>query len=60
VEDVQRPVANGEGHVVLGMTIGHVDGRTIRPKWVLESLGKFGLDFDPEEAITDRRKILFG
>lgn len=57
---VQRPAANSEGRILLGMTIGHDDGRTIRPKWVLGSLAKFGLDLDPEEAITDRRKILFG
>lgn len=45
---------------VLEMTLKHDAGRTIRPQWVLGSLGRFGLDLDPREAIVDRRKVLFG
>lgn len=56
----------GEIHRISGdlttleMKLRHEMGRTIRPQWVLGSLGSFGLDLDPREAIIDRRKILFG
>ncbi|NLA60665.1 MAG: DUF2344 domain-containing protein [Firmicutes bacterium] len=45
--------------VVLDMAIAHDKGRTVRPQWVLSSLGEFDLDVDPREAIIDRRKIIF-
>ena len=55
---ISEPEAVSEERVVLEMTLGHNDGRTVRPQWVLGSLAQFGLDLDPLEAIIDRRKIL--
>jgi radical SAM-linked protein len=55
-----EPEEAGDGRVVLDMVIAHDKGRTIRPQWVISSLGEFGFEFDPREAIIDRRKIIFG
>jgi len=60
VLQIGEPEAVSEERVVLDMTLGHDEGRTIRPQWVLGSLDKFGLSLDPREAIIDRRKILLG
>jgi radical SAM-linked protein len=57
---VGEPEEVGVSRVVLDMVIAHDKGRTVRPQWVLSSLGEFGLDVDPREAIIDRRKIIFG
>jgi radical SAM-linked protein len=57
---VGEPEEADNGRVVLDMVISHDKGRTVRPQWIISSLGEFGLDFDPREAIIDRRKIIFG
>ncbi|MGE5580689.1 MAG: TIGR03936 family radical SAM-associated protein [Bacillota bacterium] len=57
---IGEPEAVSEERIVLNMTLGHDEGRTVRPQWVLGSLAQFGLNLDPREAIIDRRKILLG
>lgn len=45
--------------VGLDLTLAHIKASTVRPAWIIESLKRFGFNFDIREAITDRRKILF-
>lgn len=60
VENAQiTPSVNPEtGTIRLLMKIKHMDGRTARPQWVIDSLSRFGFCIDAREIIVNRLKII--
>ncbi len=51
---IEPDIDSGPNSLTLLMRIGHENGRTVRPQWVIGSLSRFGLDIDTNEVIVDR------
>lgn len=56
---IEPDIDSGPNSLTLLMRIGHENGRTVRPQWVIGSLSRFGLDIDTNEVIVDRLKLYF-